>query len=165
MHIAPGLTARGIRIGRVGNLGERCSYLVPDRFRGGRGAQYRKELDKGGSQCKPIGTSASRAQAATRSGAGLFQIIAPPERVTGRLALLARFARGPPRSRYWNVCTTVAIGTVFKPQNCGAVAQTLLATGRAPGIPDLLRFYNRFCLQRDRSVTDARRAGYPSWRG
>ena len=34
------------------------------------------------------------------------------------------------------------------PQNCGAVSQTLLATGRAPGDPRLLRFYNGFCLQR-----------------
>jgi nucleotide-binding universal stress UspA family protein len=29
----------------------------------------------------------------------------------------------------------------------------LLATGRAPDGPRLLRFYNGFCLQRDRSVT------------
>jgi len=60
---------------------------------------------------------------------------------------------------------TVAIRTVraaasknFTPQNCGAVAQTLLATSRAPDDLRLLRFCNGFRLQRDRSVAEARRA-------
>src|ERR1700746_2168326 len=43
-------------------------------------------------------------------------------------------------------------------QNCGAVAQTLLATGRAPDDLRLLRFCNEFRLQRDRSAPEARRA-------
>jgi hypothetical protein len=50
----------------------------------------------------------------------------------------------------------VAIGTVQASRShkisnrkiAARVAQTLLATGRAPGNPRLLRFYNGFCLRR-----------------
>ena len=42
-----------------------------------------------------------------------------------------------------------------------AVAQTLPATGREQNDPRLLQFYNGFCVQSDRSATDARRAGWP----
>src|SRR5215468_4684342 len=48
---------------------------------------------------------------------------------------------------------------IFRPQNRRAVGQTLSATGRAQDDPRLLRFHNGFCVQSDRSATDARRAG------
>jgi DNA invertase Pin-like site-specific DNA recombinase len=47
---------------------------------------------------------------------------------------------------------------LFRPQNCGAVAPTLLAIGRAQGSSELLRLHNGFCLQNDRSTTNAGRA-------
>src|SRR5215470_4714018 len=47
---------------------------------------------------------------------------------------------------------------IFRPQNCGAVANTLHVTGRVENDPRLLRLYNRFCLQGDRSITTAERA-------
>jgi hypothetical protein len=66
----------------------------------------------------------------------------------------------------------VAIGTVqasrshkiSKPQNCGAVAKTLLATGRAPNDLRLLLFYNGFCLQR-RPVSYRREARWTPQNG
>jgi hypothetical protein len=54
----------------------------------------------------------------------------------------------------------------FGPQNCGAAAQTLLATGRALGDPRLLRFCIRFCLQRAAGQLPTRGAlDNPKWRG
>ena len=47
---------------------------------------------------------------------------------------------------------------VFRPQNCGAVSQMFRATGRMLTIARVPRFYNKFCLQTDRSTTNAERA-------
>src|SRR5215831_2510114 len=47
---------------------------------------------------------------------------------------------------------------IFRPQNCGAVAHTLPATGRVEDDPKLSRLYNRFYAQGDRSITSAERA-------
>jgi len=47
---------------------------------------------------------------------------------------------------------------IFRPQNWGAVANTLHVTGRVEDDPRLLRLYNRFCLQGDRSITTGERA-------
>jgi hypothetical protein len=55
--------------------------------------------------------------------------------------------------------TNPCLQEIFRSQNCSAVAQTLLATGRAQDDPRLLRFRNGFCLQSDRSATNASRAG------
>ena len=46
----------------------------------------------------------------------------------------------------------------FRSRNCGAAANTLRATGQVGDDPGLSRFYNEFCLQRDRSTTNAERA-------
>jgi hypothetical protein len=48
---------------------------------------------------------------------------------------------------------------IFRPQNCGALAETLPATGRAQDNRRLFRFYGEFCLHSDRSASDASRAG------
>src|SRR5215472_15512989 len=47
---------------------------------------------------------------------------------------------------------------IFRSQNCGAVAHALPVTGRVEDDPRLSRLYNRFYLQRDRSITNAERA-------
>src|SRR5215470_15958279 len=47
---------------------------------------------------------------------------------------------------------------IFRPQNCGAAAHTLPATGRVEDDPRLSRLYNRFYAQGDRLITSAERA-------
>src|SRR5215472_15456756 len=46
----------------------------------------------------------------------------------------------------------------FTPQNCGAVSRYSARPGRVLTIARLPRFYNKFCLQSDRSTTNAERA-------
>src|SRR5262249_48393189 len=46
----------------------------------------------------------------------------------------------------------------FRPQNCGAVSRYSARPGRVLTISRLPRFYNKFCLQSDRSTTNAERA-------
>src|SRR6516162_6966802 len=47
---------------------------------------------------------------------------------------------------------------LFRPQNCGVVAQALAGTGRVENDRKLSRFCNGFYLQGDRSTTYAERA-------
>jgi hypothetical protein len=52
----------------------------------------------------------------------------------------------------------VPLISCFRPQNCGAVSRCSARPGQVPTIARLSRFYNKFCLQRDRSTTYAKRA-------
>jgi hypothetical protein len=45
----------------------------------------------------------------------------------------------------------------FRPQNCGAVSRCSARQGRVLTIARLPRYYNKFCLQSDRSTTNAER--------
>src|SRR5215469_10777348 len=52
----------------------------------------------------------------------------------------------------------VPLISCFRPQNCGAVSRRSTRPGQVPTNARLSRFYSKFCLQRDRSTTYAKRA-------
>jgi hypothetical protein len=53
------------------------------------------------------------------------------------------------------------VSIIYGPQNCGAVAQTLLAKGRLQDDRRLFRDFDGFWLQSDWSTTNAERVGTP----
>src|SRR6516165_2432036 len=52
----------------------------------------------------------------------------------------------------------VPLISCFRPQNCGAVSRCSARPGHLPTIARLSRFYNKSCLQRDRSARKVKRA-------
>ena len=126
-------------------------------------------LEKADARRATLGADPARARHGLTSGVGSrckrSTAIASRSRCWEYRSVYAQTDRGgPPRSRIAR--TSGPIGgnrnlsqEIFRPQNCGAVAQTLPATGRAQNDPRLLQFYNGFCVQSDRSAADAGRAG------